>query len=43
MSPARPVIDLRSRDWRTQLMAALDAAFPEPEPKSFDDLLRRIK
>lgn len=43
MSPARPVIDLRSRNWRTQLKAALDQVLAEPVPKNIDQTLRELK
>lgn len=42
MTPHR-VIDLRSRDWRTQLKAALDALNSDPVPKSIHDTLRELK
>lgn len=38
-----PVIDLRSRDWRTQLKAALDALNSDPVRPSIHDTLSRPK
>lgn len=43
MNPPRPVVDLRSRDWRTVLKAALDAVAAEPVPQSIHDTLRGLK
>lgn len=43
MNPPRPVIDLRSRNWRTQLKAALDQVLAEPVPRNIDETLRGLK
>lgn len=43
MSPARPVVNLRSRDWRIQLKAALDALNSDPIKPSINDTLARLK
>jgi hypothetical protein len=47
VSPVRPVVDLRSRDWRVVLKAALDAAFgdavTEPVPQSINATLDKLK
>lgn len=38
-----PRVDLRSRDWRTQLKAALDQVLAEPVPKNINETLRGLK
>jgi hypothetical protein len=47
VNPARPVVNLRSRDWRTSLKAALDVAFGdalnEPIPRDIRDTLAKLK
>jgi hypothetical protein len=47
MNPPRPVVNLRSRDWRTALKAALDIAFGdalnEPIPEDIKKTVRRLK
>jgi hypothetical protein len=47
MNPPRPVVELRSRNWRVSLKAALDAALgdalTEPTPPSFHDTLKGLK
>lgn len=43
MNPPRPVVDLRSRDWRLQLKAVFDEVFAEDTPKNINQTLRALK
>lgn len=43
MSPYRPIINLRSRDWRVRLKAALDALNSDPIKPAINDTLRELK
>ena len=38
-----PVVDLRRRDWRVQLKAALDRVLAEPIPENINQTLKGLK